>query len=204
MKFGELLRKARKEKHLSQSELAKMVNSAQKTISRLENSDGRSLTIEKLELFCEILDLDINYVVSLILDNPTTPSSVEYIDIFGSVPAGMPVEAIQNIIGSVPIVRDLYKTNNKIIALRVNGFSMDPIYQDGDVVLIELTNDVIDGDDVVAYVNGYDATLKRLKIDTDGTIILHALNEDYNDINFKDSAESLRILGKVIEMRRDK
>ena len=83
---------------------------------------------------------------------------------------------------------------------------MFPEYLDGDIVIIRKQPTAETGDDVVAYVNGYDATLKRLQRMSNG-IRLKALNPQYESKFYSnDEIKKLpvSILGVVVEMRRTK
>jgi repressor LexA len=70
----------------------------------------------------------------------------------------------------------------------------------GDLVLVRKQETARHGEIVVALV-GEEATVKRLVI-RDGRPELHAENPAYSPIVPEDSAE-LRILGKVVEVRRE-
>ena len=75
---------------------------------------------------------------------------------------------------------------------------------DGDIVIVRQQNVADTGDDVVAYIGGYDATLKRLTI-TPGGLQLRPLNAAYEVRSFTNE-EILRlpvtIAGVVVEQRR--
>ena len=60
---------------------------------------------------------------------------------------------------------------------------MFPEYQDGDIVIVRKQETADTGDDVVAYINGYDATLKRLVKSPMG-LTLRALNPAYESKTF--------------------
>lgn len=128
------------------------------------------------------------------------------IKVLGKVPAGVPIEAVECVIDEIDISVEMANDEYEYLGLLVSGDSMFPEYLDGDIVIIRKQSTAETGDDVVAYVNGYDATLKRLQRMTGG-IRLKALNPQYESKFY--SNEDIKnlpvtILGVVVEMRRTK
>ena len=63
------------------------------------------------------------------------------------------------------------------------------------------------GMDAVVYVNGYEATLKKVKIGDDGSITLVPINQNYPPVTYtrKEVYEKpVMIAGVVVELRRKK
>lgn len=123
------------------------------------------------------------------------------IPVYGKVAAGIPIEAVENIIDYEEIPATL---QGDYAALKVKGDSMSPRILDGDVLIVKLQNDAESGDVVVALINGKEATVKRLIKHTDG-ITLQPFNPAYDPMYF--SADDLNeipvtIWGKVIENRQ--
>ena len=91
-------------------------------------------------------------------------------------------------------------------ALQVEGDSMYPDYLPGDIVIVQKTPVCASGDDCVVYVNGYDATLKQVKLDEQrGTLTIVPKNPSYPPRTFrKEEIQSLpvTIAGVVVELRR--
>lgn len=207
MKIGDRIRRVRKFRDITQGQLGEKLGMSQKTVSNLEKkADDNNITLKTIKSIAKILDVNPLYLSGL--DERLEPLKVEdetyrEIKIYGSVPAGKPIEAMENIIGHTLFPDSKIKTHNQLIALKVTGNSMYPKYYDGDTIIIELTDDINVGDDIVVYINDYDTTLKQFNKDKDGNIVLHPLNPEYMDKVFKDSAESLRILGRVIHLSRD-
>jgi repressor LexA len=104
------------------------------------------------------------------------------IAVLGRVPAGTPIEAVEDIVGEI-YLDEKYNDGHEYFALKVNGHSMEPEYNDGDYVIVRKQETAENGDDVIAYVNGYEATLKRFYKDENG-ITLQALNPDYETRSF--------------------
>lgn len=125
-------------------------------------------------------------------------SGINFINVYGSIPAGVPIEAFEDIQGQIEIPA---KWKGYYIALRVSGDSMYPKFEDGDIVIIKIQPDCESGDICACYVNGYDATLKKVN-KNNGHITLQPLNPSYEIKTYKHPGE-VKILGKVVEIRRE-
>lgn len=129
-------------------------------------------------------------------------SSAIVINVLGRVAAGIPLDAIEEVIDTEEISEKL-ASDGEYFALKISGDSMEPKISDGDVVIVRKQSDADDGDIVIAMVNGYDAVCKRLKKYAEG-IALVSNNPSYEPMYFsnKDIVEKpVSILGKVRELR---
>lgn len=126
------------------------------------------------------------------------------IPVLGKIPAGIPIEMIEEVIDYEEISEEMLKGDREYFGLKVSGDSMTPKYLDGDVLIVQKTNDCESGQDCIVMVNGDDGTFKRVIKNKDG-IILQPLNPNY-EIKFysNDEIEKLpiKILGVVKEIRR--
>lgn len=124
------------------------------------------------------------------------------IKVLGRVAAGVPIEAIEDIIGTEEIPEDLAKTGD-FFGLKIHGDSMEPRMFEGDIVIVRQQDDAESGDIVIAMVNGNDATCKRL-LKYESGISLISLNQKYDPMMFtNDDIEEkpVKIIGKVVELR---
>ena len=73
----------------------------------------------------------------------------------------------------------MIKNNNQYYALKVSGESMiEAGILDGDIAVLEKTNNVTNGDIVVALIDNQEATLKRLRKKTN-SIALEPANKKF-------------------------
>ena len=122
------------------------------------------------------------------------------IPLIGSVAAGLPIMAIENIEKHLTIPDDFIQANQVYYALRVQGESMiESGINDGDIVIVQQTNNARHNDIIVALIDE-EATVKRIK--KDGPIVyLKAENENYSDIYPKgDWTIQGRVVGLIREM----
>ncbi|WP_265460352.1 LexA family protein [Enterococcus sp. HY326] len=83
-------------------------------------------------------------------------------------------------------------------ALVVKGNSMEPEYQDGDIVFYKAQPTVENGEMAIVEIEGTGVTLKKVYMNyDDNKIILRSLNDDYDDRELE--PEKVRILGKVVK-----
>lgn len=131
--------------------------------------------------------------------------SVVQIKVYGTIPAGIPVEAIEDVVDTEEIPTAWLQGDREYFALRIKGDSMYPQYLEGDIVIFRKTSTCETGDDCVVYVNGQDATLKRIKRYEDGSLSLCPLNTSYSPCTFtaKQVQElPITIGGVAVELRR--
>ena len=150
----------------------------------------------------EILANYFNIEKSDLIEKRTLKKS--RIPVLGRIPAGIPIEMIEEVIDFEDISEEMLKGDREYFGLKVSGDSMTPKYLDGDVLIVQKTNDCESGQDCIVMVNGDDGTFKRVIKNKDG-IILQPLNPNY-EIKFysNDDIERLpiKILGVVKEIRR--
>lgn len=123
------------------------------------------------------------------------------IPVLGFVAAGIPIEAIEDVIDTEEIPQEMAATG-KFFGLKIKGNSMEPRIKDGDIVIVRQQEDAESGDIVIACVNGDEATCKRLRKYKDG-IELISNNPSYEPMFFsnKEIAERpVTILGRVVEL----
>lgn len=133
----------------------------------------------------------------------TTIKTVK-IPILGKVPAGIPIEAIEDILGYEEIPASMLNGGENYFALKIDGDSMFPDYKTGDIIIIKQQPDCNSGDDCIVMVNGDDATFKRV-IKQEKSIILKPLNNEYEPYYFDEyeiMTKPVKIIGVAIEVRR--
>jgi len=120
------------------------------------------------------------------IPKPTTP-----IPIYGRIPAGTPREVWQDYIEEYIEVTDAPKGS---FGLKISGDSMIGAgIEDGDIVIISPMLDIINGDIVVAKIDGTDYTLKRF-IKQDNLIILQPANDKYKPIILTEEQANERVV----------
>lgn len=159
--------------------------------------------IDKIELMANYFGISKADLVEE--HTASVPSSKKgtTIKVLGHVAAGIPIEAIEDVIDEEEIPEELAKTG-EFFGLKINGNSMEPDIHDGDTVIVRKQDDAESDEIVIALVNGNDGVCKRLKKYTD-SIALISLNPSYEPMFFSQKEidnKPVRIVGKVVELRR--
>lgn len=182
---------------MSQEKLAHMVGVGRTTVTMWETGKNEpdNATLMKL---AALFGVSVDYI----LGRDETSGAGIKIPVLGNVAAGIPIEAIQDIVDYEEIDAALASTGD-FFALRIQGASMEPRMREGDVVIVRKQDDADTGDTVVVLVNGDSATVKKLKKGPDG-ITLVPTNPSYDPM-FYSKAEvaslPVRIIGRVVELR---
>lgn len=202
---GKRLKMLREEKGLTQKDLAEKLSLTPKAISFYELG-SREPSGDALIRMAHILGTTTDYL----LGNSTTKEVDQKngrgvrIPVLGRVVAGIPIEAVEEILDYEEITPELAATG-EFFALQVKGSSMEPTLRDGDVVIVKKQPTVDSGDIAIVLVNGNDATVKEVKEGPAGiTLIGH--NAAIYTPQFYSNKEiqnlPVQIIGKVVEMRR--
>lgn len=199
--IGERIKDARKSAGLTQLELAKKTELSRSYIGDIEK-DRYNPSVSTLQLIATAT----NTPLENLLPSSKTPSSTGRgvrIPVLGRVVAGVPLEAVEEILDYEEITPELATTGD-FFALKIRGHSMEPRMLDGDVVIVRRQDDVDSGDVAIVLVNGNEATVKRIKKQEDG-ITLIATNTSVYEPHFYSNKEiqslPVQILGKVVELR---
>lgn len=193
------LRKLRKQKNLTMKELGDILHLSESTISLYENGK-REPDHSTIKQITDYFSVSADYLMGFSLDNK---ANAVQIPVLGVIPAGIPIEAVENVLDYEEISKDLAKTGT-FFALKVRGDSMEPKLLEGDTIIVKQTNEAHSGDICVVMVNGSDATIKKIRIADNGLWLLPE-NPKYNAQFFdKKQIELLpvKIIGKAVEIRR--
>lgn len=199
MDMGQKIYSLRMQKGLTLEELGSMVGVGKSTVRKWENGMIANMKRDKILKISEALDTTPAYLMGW---KENTQKKGIVINVLGRVAAGIPIEAIEEIIDTEEISEELAHTGT-FFGLQIHGDSMQPRICEGDIVIVRQQEDAETGDVVIALVNGDDATCKRLKKYHDG-IELIPNNPTYEPLFFsKEEIDSkpVRIIGKVVELR---
>lgn len=154
---------------------------------------------EKMSKIADVLGVSVDELLGNESENnPKTPRKIP---VLGSVAAGIPLDAIEDVddIEEIPA-----SMTGEYFALRIKGTSMEPRMYEGDVVIVRRQPDIESGDVAVVQVNGDLATCKRVSKHMDGITLL-GFNPQFEPITYSnDQIKKMPviILGKVVECRQ--
>ena len=192
------IKELRQANNIKQAELARAINVSQATMSEYETGKYEP-DIETLKKIADYFDVTVDYIVG---GNRVSRKHGVKIPVYRAVAAGIPIEAIEDIVDYEEIEPELSATG-EFFGLRIKGRSMEPRICEGDVVIVRKQDDADTGDTAIVLVNGYEATCKRIKKDGHG-IALIPNNPSY-EVKYYSAEEisslPVRIIGKVVELR---
>lgn len=221
MILGDLIKEYRLNNKMSLREFAQRCGLSHTYISALEkNIDPRTgkpiaPTLDTVKYISKGMNLSIEEILKILDDEqefkmneeaPKIQSSSAVVFVYGTIPAGVPMEMIEDIIDTEDIPIDMLKGGKQYFGLKIKGNSMNPEYLDGDTIILEKVDDVESGSDACVMVNGNDGTFKRVFKNENG-IILQPLNNEFQPMVYSNEQIKnlpVKVIGKVVELRRKK
>lgn len=199
MSIADNIKKLRAKYDLTQDELGEIAGVSGGAVSTWERgtAEPRMGAIQKIADYFNISKADI------VSDAESLEPIAVRIPVLGSIPAGVPLEAIEDVIDWEDIPAEWARGGQEFFALRVKGDSMYPKFVEDDTIILRKACDCENGDICAVYVNGYDATLKKVLKKRD-CIVLQPLNAAYEPMvfDYNDEFNTIRIAGIVVEIRR--
>lgn len=194
--IAENLSRLMEEKGINNSELSDIIGVSDSTVGKwlLMKAVPRMGVIEKLASYFNISKSDIL--------EEHNPHKGVVIPVMGTIPAGIPIDAIEEVIDHEEISAEIARTG-EFFGLKIRGDSMYPRILDGDVVIVKKQNYASPKDVVIVLINGNEATCKQY-FRYDDHIEFVPFNPMYKPLKFneKDIEElPVRIIGKVVELR---
>lgn len=191
----------------TQESFAKLVGVSQVTVSKWETS-GHDISDKNVRAICNALPVTYDDIKSeqngFAKKVNRIPLAESFVDIplYGSIAAGTPIEMISvDEYHPVPIVmHDRYPNS---FLLRVKGTSMDRILPDGCYALVDPCKTIEhNGDPYAVCVNGYDATIKRVrKLNNGFELVPDSTDPTYpvQTFNYNEpGTETITVIGRVV------
>lgn len=206
IEIGTKIKYARDLQKITLDEIATKVGVAKSTIQRYEAGKIEKPKLPVLESIANALNVNPSWLIGKSDDMrpiKNTATKGITINVLGRVAAGIPIEAVENIIDTEEISEEMARTG-EFFGLQIKGDSMEPRIYEGDVVIVRKQDDAESGDIVIALVNGNDATCKRLTKYAGGISLVSLNSAKYEPLMFSNEeidTKPVKILGKVVELR---
>lgn len=215
MTLGDIIKRYRNDHTLSMDAFSERSGISKAYISLLEKNrhpkTGKEISpsIQCIRQAAQGMNMDFDDLFALLdgkveVNTPQQSQAVQArkIPVLGRVAAGIPINAITEIIDTEEISEDMAKTGD-FFALQIQGDSMEPKISNGDVVIVRQQDDAETGDTVIALINGDDAVCKRLRKYKEGLELI-STNPSYAPLYFDEETiknKPVKIIGKVVELR---
>ena len=196
----------RKELGITLEDIGNYVGVSKGTVQRWETGSISNMRRDRIKKLSEILKIspDIllgDAVAEDAVAKENTSTSTVRIPVIGTVAAGIPITAQEDITGWEEVPAEWVK-NDTVFALKLKGDSMEPRMAEGDIVIVKQQCDVENGEIAIVMVDG-EATCKKLVKHPDGLVLI-SNNAKYAPMFFtsKDIEEkNVVVLGRVVELR---
>ena len=194
------LKELRKAAGYTQKKLADKMGVSRTTVTMWES--GTDCGMENAQRLAKLFDVPVDALIS---SAPHVSPGAVRVPVLGVIPAGIPIEAIEDIIDWEEIPQEWARGGREFFGLKISGDSMSPRYESGDVVIFRRTDVCESGQDCAVMVNSDDATFKRVKYGPKGMMLV-PLNPEYETRVFSpDEVQQLpvRVVGVAVQIRRD-
>ncbi|EHP0515613.1 LexA family protein [Staphylococcus pseudintermedius] len=199
--FSKNLKYLRKKHDMEQIDLAKKLG--RKSASSISEWEKGKYTpkMKTLSELARLFNVSINDLMEKDLSNTksqidTLPVTV--IPVVAKISAGLPIYTEENIIEYTYIPSQMTKGGKELFGLKVSGDSMDKEFREGDVVVVEKDSVVENGQIGVVNVNGYNATVKRVRYSEDKIILLPESNNSDHLPQVYTNDDEIKVVGKVV------
>ena len=199
--IGRIIHNRRIELGLTLEKVGNFVGVSKSTVKKWESGFISNMGRDKIAELAKCLHLNpITLITGEMSPKVDSTSRAVRIPVFAAVPAGIPLDAIEDVIDFEEIPSEMAKQGEHF-ALRVKGDSMEPKISNGDVVIVRQQEAVDNGDLAVILVNGNDATLKRFYA-SDAGVKLVSSNPKYDPFFFTPCTRQGRgASGKVLKRK---
>jgi repressor LexA len=209
MTIGERIKQRRTELGLSVDELATKLGKNRATIYRYESNDIEKLPTTVLEPLSNALGVTPGYLMGW--DDSAPPQTeqvtlsklenkkIRMIPLYQTVSAGFGTYADNMVIGYEPVyIESDYEAENTI-AIVVQGDSMYPKIENGDIVVVLKQNYFENGDIIVAIpLNGEDNGYVKRAFEYTDKLVLESINASYPPMEFRgEEMNNICIVGVV-------
>ena len=184
----------RKKLGLTQEELGNYVGVQKSAIAKYENGRIENLKRSTIEKLSELFGILPSELLGISATNNVMSNTT---NVIGVIPAGTPLEAIEDIIGEIEYPSRF--ANKQVFALQIKGDSMNKVLPDGCIGLFEKTSTLENGEIGAIMVNGDDATVKKFYRLTDSYVLEPvSFNPEQHPLIIKDGTDPVSVIGKLI------
>ncbi|HBU9596371.1 TPA: helix-turn-helix domain-containing protein [Staphylococcus aureus] len=197
------IKSRRKELNLTLEQVGDLVGVGKSTVRKWETGDIENMKRDKIVKLAKALRVSPSYIMGIEDEKPQLETiPVKKIPVVSKISAGMPIYTEENLIDYIYFATKNLNSNKEEFGLQVSGDSMDKLFQDGDVVVVEKDSTVENGQLGVVLVNGYNGTVKRIRYNNDQIILIPESNNPshYPQVYGKD--DEVKIIGRVVASQK--
>ncbi|EHM66641.1 helix-turn-helix domain-containing protein [Staphylococcus epidermidis] len=197
------IKSRRKELNLTLEQVGDLVGVGKSTVRKWETGDIENMKRDKIVKLAKALRVSPSYIMGIEEEQPQIETlPVKKIPVVSRISAGLPIYSEENLIDYIYFATNKLNSDKEEFGLKVSGDSMDKIFQDGDIVVVEKDSIVENGQLGVVMINGYNATVKRIRYKGDQVILIPESNNTnhYPQVYGKD--DEVKIIGRVVASQK--
>ena len=151
-----------KKNHKTQKDLTDFLGITKNSFTNWKAGHNTSY-VKHLPQIADFFGVSTDYLLGRNLNKETGVEKAVKVYVYGKIPAGIPFDAIEDVIDVEEIPKDMTRGGKEYFALKISGNSMNPNYIDGDIVIFEKLCNCENNDDCAIMVNGDDTNFKRVE-----------------------------------------
>ncbi|PTI88112.1 LexA family protein [Staphylococcus simulans] len=197
------IKSRRKELNLTLEQVGNLVGVGKSTVRKWETGDIENMKRDKIVKLAKALKVSPSYIMGIEDEQPQLDTlPVKKIPVVSKISAGLPIYSEENLIDYIYFATDKLNSDKEEFGLKVSGDSMDKIFQDGDIVVVEKDSVVENGQLGVVMINGYNATVKRVRYNGDQIILIPESNNSSHYPQVYGGDDEVKIIGRVIASQK--
>ncbi|UXR72323.1 XRE family transcriptional regulator [Staphylococcus sp. IVB6240] len=197
------IKSRRKELNLTLEQVGNIVGVGKSTVRKWETGDIENMKRDKIVKLAKALKVSPSYIMGIENEQPKLDTlPVKKIPVLSKISAGMPIYTEENLIDYIYFATKNLNSNKEEFGLYVSGDSMDKLFQEGDIVVVEKDAVVENGQLGVVMINGYNATVKRVRYNNDQIILIPESNNPQHYPQVYGKNDEVKIVGRVVASQR--
>jgi len=197
------IKSRRKELNLTLEQVGDLVGVGKSTVRKWETGDIENMKRDKIVKLAKALRVSPSYIMGIDEEQPQLETlPVKKIPVISKISAGLPIYSEENLIDYIYFATNKLNSDKEEFGLKVSGDSMDKIFQDGDIVVVEKDSIVENGQLGVVMINGYNATVKRIRYNGDQVILIPESNNTNHYPQVYGKNDEVKIIGRVVASQK--
>ncbi|WP_301402098.1 LexA family protein [Staphylococcus haemolyticus] len=197
------IKSRRKELNLTLEQVGDLVGVGKSTVRKWETGDIENMKRDKIVKLAKALRVSPSYIMGIDEEQPQLETlPVKKIPVVSKISAGLPIYSEENLIDYIYFATNKLNSDKEEFGLKVSGDSMDKIFQDGDIVVVEKDSVVENGQLGVVMINGYNATVKRIRYNGDQIILIPESNNTNHYPQVYGKNDEVKIIGRVVASQK--
>ncbi|MGY0756798.1 LexA family protein [Staphylococcus haemolyticus] len=197
------IKSRRKELNLTLEQVGDLVGVGKSTVRKWETGDIENMKRDKIVKLAKALRVSPSYIMGIDEEQPQLETlPVKKIPVVSKISAGLPIYSEENLVDYIYFATNKLNSDKEEFGLKVSGDSMDKIFQDGDIVVVEKDSVVENGQLGVVMINGYNATVKRIRYNGDQIILIPESNNTNHYPQVYGKNDEVKIIGRVVASQK--